>query len=156
MRREELIPFFHEELFIPKLKAKTKDQVLVEMVEKFVEAKFIRDRNVVLELLRRRESLGSTGIGKGVAIPHGRTTVAPDVMIAFGRSEKGIDFDAIDAKPVYLVFLVLAPPQEENNRYLPTLGKLVELVADRKVRTKLAKVEDFQGLVVLFREPEEE
>ena len=101
-------------------------------------------------MLRKRETLGSTGIGKGVAIPHGRTTAAMDVMIAFGKSEQGMDFDSIDKKQVNLVFMVLAPPHDENNRYLPILGKLVEVLSSVKNRNKLKKVETFDEFIQVF------
>jgi mannitol/fructose-specific phosphotransferase system IIA component (Ntr-type) len=123
---------------------------LDELVLRFVETKIVRNRNIVSEMLRRREALGSTGIGHGIAIPHGRSTAIPDVIIAFGRSDKGIDWEAIDGKPVHLIFLVLAPPQEQNNRYLPILGGLVEMLNDGKQREKLRKIKSFSDLTSLL------
>jgi mannitol/fructose-specific phosphotransferase system IIA component (Ntr-type) len=72
-------------------------------------------------------------------------------MIAFGRSEKGIEWEAMDGKPVYLVFLVLAPPQEQNNRYLPILGGLVEMLSDGKQREKLRKIKSFTDLTSILQ-----
>ena len=150
MEAKDLLDYFRQDLFISQLKASTKDASLDELATLFVESKIIRKKNIVLEMLRKRETLGSTGIGKGVAIPHGRTTAAIDVKIAFGKSGQGIDFDSIDKKPVNLVFLVLAPPHDENNRYLPILGKLVEVLSGVKNRNKLMKVETFDEFIQVF------
>ena len=88
-----------------------------------------------------------TGIGKSVAIPHGRTTAASDVLIAFGISEGGINFMAIDNKPVHLFFMVIAPPNDEGNIYLPMLGSLVTLLNDKQNRDKLLKVKEFMDFI---------
>ena len=144
METKELTQYFSESLFVPELSAKTKEESFDELAQLFVASKKIRNKEIVLEMLRKRETLGSTGIGKGVAIPHGRTTAAIDVQIAFGRSEAGIEFDAIDKKPVKLIFVVIAPPHDENNRYLPVLGKLVEILHDAAKRRKFMKVTSFE------------
>jgi len=151
MEKSELLNYFQEPLFISSLSATTRDAALDELVRCFVNAKIVRNRNIVFEMLRRREALGSTGIGHGIAIPHGRSTAVPDVMIAFGKSEKGIDWESIDNKPVHLVFLVLAPPQEQNIRYLPILGGLVEVLSDNKQREKLRKIKSFSDLTSILQ-----
>ena len=150
METKDLLDYFSHDLFISQMKASTKDASLDELADLFVKSKIIRKKSIVLEMLRKRETLGSTGIGKGVAIPHGRTTAAMDVKIAFGKSEQGMDFDSIDKKPVNLVFMVLAPPHDENNRYLPILGKLVEVLSGVKNRNKLKKVETFDEFIKVF------
>lgn len=147
METTELAQYFNENLFLPNLTAKTKADSFNEIAELFASNKIVRDKNIVVEMLEKRETLGSTGIGKGVAIPHGRTTAALDVTIAFCKSADGIDFNAIDKKPVNLIFTVLAPPQEENNRYLPILGKLVEFLHLAKNRKKLLKIETFDEFI---------
>ena len=134
LQRAELTKYFKSTLFIPQLKSKTKDAVLKELL-------------LVLEMLHQREKLGSTGIGKNVAIPHGRTTATSDVIVAFGRSEQGIDFDAIDKKPVHLFFMVIAPPHDEGNVYLPILGSLVTVLNLKKNRDKLLKVNTFEEFI---------
>ncbi len=151
MESSELVNYLSPELFIPQVKSKTKDALFEEFADLFVKSKLVRKKEIVLEMLHKRETLGSTGIGKGVAIPHGRTTAVLEVKIAFGKSEEGLEFDAIDKKPVHLIFMVMAPPHDENNRYLPVLGKLVEIVSESKNRKKLMKVETFEDLVALFQ-----
>jgi len=147
MDNSELTQYFNPSLFNTKLKAKTKLDCLEELTTLFVENKDIRTGGIVLTMLRERELLGSTGIGKNVAIPHGRTTATMEVKIAFGRSETGIDFGSTDKKPVKLIFVVLAPPQDKDNKYLPILGKLVEVLSVLKNRNKLLKVEAFEEFI---------
>jgi len=151
MENSELLEFFAEDLFIPELKSSTKEGVIGEMVELIAERRAIKDKTLITEMLRRREELGSTGIGKGVAIPHGRTLAVSEVIVAFGKTDKGVDFDAIDGKPVHLVFMVIAPPVESSNVYLPILGKIVELVKEKKMRKKLMKIKSFKELVNLLQ-----
>ncbi len=144
MNNEDLNYYFNEQLFLPDLTATTKDELLKEIVDQFVKVKYLKNSDIVLEMLKQRELLGSTGIGKGVAIPHGRTTSASDIMIAFGKSKIGIDYDSIDNKPVQLIFMIIAPPQDENNMYLPILGKMVEILSKSKNRNKLLETETFE------------
>lgn len=151
MEKVELVSYFNESLFIPALRARTKEGVLEELVERFVEAKFLRNQTIALEMVHRREQLGSTGIGHGIAIPHGRTTAASEVMIAFGYSKGGLDWQAMDGKPVHLVFMVLAPPQELNNRYLPILGRLVEVLSEPHHRDKFHSVSTYSDFINLLK-----
>ncbi|MCP4547771.1 MAG: PTS sugar transporter subunit IIA [bacterium] len=151
MSHEELFTLFSKDLFIPELKAKNRDGVLEEMVDQAVEAGVIRDRDVILGMLKNRESLGSTGLGEGVAFPHGRSLAIPTLMALFARSSKGIDYGAIDGKPVKLFFMFIAPPIEKENRYLPALGQVVELIRDETSREELMGVktfEDFQKIIL--------
>ena len=147
MTNEDLISYFDEQLFLPDLKATTKDELFEEIIDQFVKVKYLKNREIVLDMLRRREQLGSTGIGKNIAIPHGRTTSASDIMIAFGRSRQGIEYDSIDKKPVKLVFMIIAPPQDENNMYLPLLGKMVEILSKSKIRNKLLNAESYDEFI---------
>lgn len=144
MDNKDLIIYFDEQLFLPDIKATSKDALLKEIVDQFVKVKYLKNSDIVLDMLKQREVLGSTGIGKGVAIPHGRTTSASDIIIAFGKSKAGIEYDSIDGKPVQLVFMIIAPPQDPNNRYLPILGKMVEILSKSKNRNKLLDAETFE------------
>jgi len=150
MTNEELVNYFDEQLFLPDLKAKNKDELFEEIIDQFVKIKYFKNKNIILEMLHQRERLGSTGIGKKVAIPHGRSTSASDVLIAFGKSVEGIDYDAIDGKPVHLIFMIIAPPQDENNIYLPILGKMVEILNKTKNRNKLLQAESFEEFIEII------
>ena len=125
-----------------KLRSTTKDGVLEELVNLLPLDP--RPRHLLLDMLRQREKLGSTSIGRGVAIPHGRSVVISRLMIAAGRSEAGIEFDSADGKPVQLFFLIAAPPIEVGNLYHPALAKVVELVRDARNRKLLMTTADAQ------------
>ncbi len=126
----------------------TRDEVLAEMAGLFGMDE--RAHSTILRLVQRREQLGSTGIGRGVAVPHCRTLVVNRLRIAFGRHHSGIDFDAIDQRPVSSIFLIVAPPAEVANQYLPVLGKIAQLAKDADVPERLARltsVEEFLSLL---------
>ena len=151
-----LLDFFEEELFIPELKSTTKDAALAEMVNRLTSTGRIKDDGILLEMLHQRESLGSTGIGRGVAVPHGRSLAIGRLTIVLGRSTAGIDFDAMDSKPVHLVFLTVAPPQERSNLYLPVLGKIVEVVKSARIRKMLLNAADYKQLAAIISEVDED
>ena len=91
-------------------------------------------------MLRRREELGSTGVGRGIAIPHGRTLVTPRVRLAYGHAPDGIAWRAVDDRPVSHFFLIIAPPVEVNNQYLQVLSKVAAFANDAAAPGRLAKV----------------
>jgi PTS system nitrogen regulatory IIA component len=144
MLKIPLSELFDEKLFLLDIKSRKKEDVLAELVDLFVKEKYIRNREILLEMLHQREMLGSTGIGKGVAIPHGRTIAVSKLVIAFGRSSRPINFNAIDNKPVSMFFMVIAPPNDEGNVYLPLLGSLVTLLNVSKNRDKLMKIQTYK------------
>lgn len=96
-----------------------------------------RSRAVLLRTLRRRENLGSTGIGRGIAIPHCRSLVVSRLHMAYGRHPDGVDFRSIDGRPARHFFLIVAPPLEVSGRYLPALGKLAQFAKEADVPDRL-------------------
>jgi PTS system nitrogen regulatory IIA component len=147
MDQEDFLSYFSADLFLGSLKASDRDGALKEMVDLAARANSFKDPTLVLDMLRRREELGSTGIGNGIAIPHGRTVSVRTLMAVYGRSDTGLDFDAIDDKPVNIVFMIIAPPQEQSNVYLPFLGKLVELLKSPDLRESLGQVKSYEAFV---------
>jgi mannitol/fructose-specific phosphotransferase system IIA component (Ntr-type) len=104
----------------------------------------------LVKILVRREQLGSTGVGRGIAIPHCRATVVPRLRLAFGRVAAGIPYDAIDSRPVHYLFLIVAPPVEVSNQYLPVLGRLAQFAKGADIPDRLARLtrpEDFFALL---------
>lgn len=91
-------------------------------------------------MLRRRESHGSTGVGRGVAIPHARSLAVDRVRLAYGRHDEGVPYDAIDARPVRHLFLIVAPPVELSSQYLPVLGKVAQFVKEPDVIDRLSRL----------------
>lgn len=135
---------FEPSLFVPELQSQDKSGVLLEMVERVQASGIVRDVPLLLAMLEQRESLGSTGIGHGVAVPHGRSLAVPRLVAAFGRHRTGVEWGSVDGAPVHLVFLVLAPPLERSSRYLPFLGRIVEFVGDAGRRDGLHALEDYE------------
>ena len=150
MNAHTLLKYFDEDLFIGDLKANSKEKVLAELIEPLIQKTFVKNKMILLETLKRRETLGSTGIGKGIAVPHCRTLAVSTIHIVVGLSKSGIEYEAIDKKKVHLFFMIVAPPQEETNLYLPILGKIVEVVRDAKYRHQLLKAKDFQSFIEVF------
>jgi PTS system nitrogen regulatory IIA component len=147
-----VLQYFSPDLFCASIQATTKRDVLRELVAVASAAGGVRGPELLLEMLERRESLGSTGIGKGVAIPHGRSLAVIRMRVVFAIARKGLDFDAVDGKPVKLFFLIVAPPQDKKNEYLPLLGRIAELVQEKKARDRLLKVETYEQLQAVMED----
>ena len=111
--------------------------------------------DTLLQTLLKREELGSTGIGKGVAIPHGRSLLIDKLEVAVGRSVKGIEFDAVDKKPVHLLFLIMAPPQDRGNQYLITLGRVAMVCQELAKEKRLFDPQTAEEYVELVKSLEE-
>lgn len=135
---------FDPALFLPSLTAPDKDSVLQALVDHVQQQGLVRDAEPLLEMLRSRESLGSTGIGHGIAVPHGRSLAVPRLVAGFARHPAGVAWDAVDGKPVHLIFLILAPPLEQPTRYLPFLGRIVEAVSDSERRKRLSRAATYE------------
>jgi PTS system nitrogen regulatory IIA component len=118
------------------LRGASKDEVLAEMVGLLRTDE--RSAGTLLRILQRRENLGSTGVGRGIAIPHGRSLVVSRLRLAFGHKPKGMEFQAIDGKPVFSFFLIVAPPLEISNQYLPVLGKIAQFAKEPDVPDRLS------------------
>ena len=131
----ELREFFAEEAVKLDLASTTKDDILKELIGLLKLAE--KDEAMLFKMLKRRENLGSTGIGRGIAIPHCRSLVVNKLRVAFGRKKAGVDFKAIDDKPVHFFFLIVAPPLEVSNQYLPVLGKIAQFSKEADVPARL-------------------
>ena len=130
------------------LAGETKDELLKEMVGLLqFDAK---SESILFKTLKRRENLGSTGIGKGIAIPHCRSLVANRLRLAYGRKPQGVDFNAIDTQPVHHFFLIVAPPLEVSNQYLPVLGRIAQFAKDPEVPGMLLEIETPQQFMELL------
>ena len=124
---------------IPDLKAKDKKGVLAELVDVIVSSDPTLDRNSLVKVLLERERLGSTGIGDGVAIPHGKFQGLKHPIISFGRSRKGLDFDAMDGEAVFLFFLLVAP-EDSASIHLKALARIAKIIKSRSFRNLLMQV----------------
>jgi len=154
MNVEELLGFFDPQLCVCDLKATNKEEFFDEIVDLLVPEQDSTNRRVILDMLRNREALGSTAVGNGIAFPHGRSLAVSRLMAIFARSETGIPFDSLDGSPTQLFFVLLAPPQDRSNQYLPALGKIIETVRKDTLREKLLVVRNFDEFASVLREGE--
>ncbi len=143
------------ELACLNLESTEKNETIVEMVEVLVQKQVISNKKVFLREIFEREEFGSSGIGYGVAIPHARTEVVEEIVIAFGRSRKGINFESLDRRPVHLVFLI-ASPIKDNELYLRTLARLSRFLRERKFRQGLLKAETTDEVLSILNRFEED
>ena len=134
----ELREFFSEDVVKLDLEGQSKDEVLKELIG--VLGLDEKSEGILYKMLKRRENLGSTGIGRGIAIPHCRSLVVNRLRVAFGRKPEGLDFRAIDDQPVHNVFLIVAPPLEVSNQYLPVLGKIAQFSKEPDVSDRLSEI----------------
>ena len=132
------------------LEAGSKDELLRELVA--LVGLDEKSEGILFKTLKRRENLGSTGIGKGIAIPHCRSLVVSRLRLAYGRKPAGMDFNAIDSAPVHNFFLIVAPPLEASNQYLPVLGKIAQFAKDPEVPGLLAGLDSVEGFLSLLSE----
>jgi len=133
---------------LPSLKASSKKQALQELAAHAAFLSGLSGREI-FDVLLQRERLGTTGIGGGVAIPHGKLVKASSLFVLFARPEKPIDFEAIDGMPVDLIFLLIAP-ESAGADHLKALAKLARLMRDQSLTAKLRATHDADALYALL------
>jgi len=148
----KIIDYLSEDDIIPHLHASSREGVIREMVAHLKHTGKVEDAEELVNILLDREVLGSTGIGHGVAIPHGRLSGIDEILLVFGRSPEGIEFDAHDGDPVKLFFLLVAP-EDSAGLHLKTLARISRVVKNPECREVLLDSEDKK---VLFHAIEEE
>ncbi|HDS00794.1 MAG TPA: PTS sugar transporter subunit IIA [candidate division Zixibacteria bacterium] len=145
----KLSKFTEEELITFNLKGEDKEDIIEELVDLAAKSKLVRDRDELLKDIIERENLVTTGVGYGVAFPHAKTKAVKGIVIAFGRSDKGIEFDAMDKKPVYLFFLIAAP-EDAIGAHLNVMARLSFLMKSEENREKLMKVNNQGELLAIL------
>ena len=146
----KLRELFTESSVTLNLESDEKDDILKELIALLG----LEDKSdaILFKTLKRRENLGSTGIGSGIAIPHCRSLVVNRLRLAYGRKTDGLDFGAIDGEPVKHFFLIVAPPLEVSNQYLPVLGKIAQFAKDPEVPGLLETIEEPGDFLKLLEE----
>jgi len=132
------------------LKETSKDEILGEMIGLL--GLDPAANATLFKIAKRRENLGSTGVGRGVAIPHCRSPVVDSLRLAFGRTLAGVEYQGIDNLPVHFLFLIVAPPPEVSNQYLPVLGKIAQFVKEPDVPERLMTVQSPEEFLALLDE----
>ena len=126
----KIMDFLCSDAITVNLEAQDKKTAITELAELLKKAKKIKDTSEIIETVLEREKLGSTGIGQGVAIPHGKTDAASEQIGALGISQKGVDFNSLDGEPVYIIFL-LNGPVEVAGQHLKALSRISRLFKDK-------------------------
>ena len=148
-----LADVLREENIITDLKSRDKEDVLGEMVDDISPMVGCIDKEKILKALLDREKLGTTGIGHGVAIPHGKIKGLPELKVFFGRSRKGVNFSSMDSLPVHLVFLILAP-ENSAAAHLKVLASISHLLKSQDFRVKLMDAVDRSDIYRIITEAE--
>jgi PTS system nitrogen regulatory IIA component len=149
----KIVELLSPEAIIADMKSTEKSAALVELTDLIVSLQGGLDRDEVLGVLQERERLGSTGIGDGVAIPHGKLKNLEQLLLAFGCSKAGVDFDSMDGKPAHLFFLLLAP-EESVGIHLKTLARISKLLKSPAVRESLLNASGSDDLFRIITEEE--
>ena len=149
----KITDIFRKEFIIEDLKSKNKRDVLAELSGVFLNDNLKFNHDAVVNVLLEREKLGSTGIGDGFAIPHGKQSDLDSLIVSFGRSKDGIDFNAMDGKPVHLFFLLMAP-ESVTGQHLKVLAKISRMLKEVKFRVNLkdAKTRDELYQIIVERD----
>jgi len=150
----KILDYLNEAWVIPELRGTDKPSVLKELSDVLVDACQAGSSEELLQVLLEREKLGSTGIGEGIAIPHGRLKRLKDFCISFGRSMKGVDFESIDGKSTRIFFLVMAPENSAVNN-LKLLGRIVTLLKDTSFKRRLMEAASRKELFQIITEADE-
>jgi len=145
--------FLDERAVTTNLQCQEKEDVIRELVQLLVSAGAVKDKDVsrLVQILLKRESLGSTGIGQSVAIPHGKSDCVDRLVAAFGISRAGINFDSLDGEPVHLFFLLVAP-EDSAGPHLKALARISRLLKDKHFRDILREAKDEKTLVKMIHE----
>ena len=150
----QITDMFRKQYIIEDLQARSKRAVLAELSEIFTRDHSGIQGEAMVDVLLDREKLGSTGIGDGIAIPHGKLKGLDSLVISFGRSREGIDFDAIDGKPVHIFFLLMAP-ESSTGQHLKALAKISRMLKDQEFRSDLMSARSAEEIYRKIAEKDE-
>ncbi len=147
----KIMDFLNKKAITVNLKATDKEGVIKELVDLLVRAGAIKNKDEIAKILLAREALGSTGIGQGIGIPHGKTSSVKDLVAAFGISVKGVNFDSLDGEPVYIFFLLIAP-EESAGPHLKALARISRMLKDKYFRERLRKAADEREVIAIIQD----
>jgi len=145
----EIKDILDEKMMVFDLKATTKEEVLKELVSILKKNGVIDDEEGFLNIVKRREEEFSTGIGYGIAIPHGKSDLVKKPSVVFGKSKKGVDYNSMDGKPAYIFFLI-AVPENSDDLHLKVLAELSRSLMHEEVRKMLEKASTPEDVVKSF------
>jgi len=151
----KIMDFLREDFIIEELESSNKQEVLEEIARNIQKGKKKYNQAAMVKVLIEREKLGSTGIGDSIAIPHGKLNGLDDLIVAFGRSRQGVEFNAMDGKPVNLFFLLMAPEQSKSE-HLKVLARISRMLKDLNFRKSLMEAKSRNELYQIIADKDEQ
>ncbi|MEW6041074.1 MAG: PTS sugar transporter subunit IIA [Elusimicrobiota bacterium] len=136
------------------LQARDKKGAITELIELLCKDKKVKDIHKLINAVMEREKLGTTGVGQGVAMPHGRTDAVTELVGAFGISRAGVQFESLDGEPVNLIFLLLSP-SDSTGQHLRALARVSRLFKDRFCRQALLDARSVDELIKIIKQEDE-
>ena len=151
-----IMDFLSKKAIVTDIKSTKKEDVIKELVDSLIDSGEIekRCRNKLIDALMSRESLGSTAIGQGIAIPHAKSDCVTKLLAAFGLSKKGVDFDSLDGELAYIFFLLVAP-QDSAGPHLKALAHISRLLKDKYFRDTLRSCQDDKSVIKIISQEDE-
>ncbi|MCK5097131.1 MAG: PTS sugar transporter subunit IIA [Desulfobacteraceae bacterium] len=149
----KILDFLSQERIIPNMQSRDKKGVIDELAQAVADTTSA-DNAEVAKVLLEREQLGSTGIGDGIAIPHGRLSSIDSIIMGFGSSEQGIEYDAIDSNPVNIFFLLLTP-ENSTGGHLKVLAQISKLLKNKQFKINLSNAKSTQEVLEIIQESDE-
>jgi PTS system nitrogen regulatory IIA component len=152
----KIMEFLSKKAIVMDIKSVKKEDVIKELVDALINAGDVekRCRNKLVEALMARESLGSTAIGQGIAIPHAKSDCVEKLIAAFGVSRKGVDFDSLDGEVAHIFFLLVAP-QDSAGPHLKALARISRLLKDKYFRDSLRNSADEKTVIRIITQEDD-
>lgn len=152
----QIMDFLNAKSIATNLQAADKKGIIKELLDLLIKAGEIdaKDKDALLGIIMEREALGSTGIGLGIGIPHGKSGYAKRLVASFGISRKGVNFDSLDGEPAYIFFLLLAP-QDTAGPHLKALARISRLLKEKYFRDALTKAADEKDILRIIKEEDQ-
>ena len=147
----KIMDFLNKKAVTVNLRSVDKESVIRELVDLLSKADEIKNKEELVRALLTRESLGSTGIGQGIGIPHAKSENVNNLVAAFGLSQKGVNFDSLDGEPAYIFFLLIAP-EESAGPHLKALARISRMLKDKYFREMLKKAKDEKEILRIIQE----
>jgi len=147
----KIMDFLSQDAIVIDLKSSDKKSAIVELVEVLKDTRKVKRTNEIVDIVLEREKLGSTGIGQGVAIPHGKADVLQEQMGVLGISRKGIEFNSLDGEPVHIIFLLVGPV-EVVGQHLKALSRISRLFKDKFLRQAIRDATTAEEIVKVIQQ----
>ncbi|MCX7956689.1 MAG: PTS sugar transporter subunit IIA [Endomicrobia bacterium] len=147
----KIMSFLDTRCVVLPLKSKEKKAIIRELIEVLAQNNRVKDKEEAFRSVMKRENIGSTGVGSGVAIPHGRCSAVDKLVGAIGISPEGVDFNSLDGEPVHFVFLILSP-LEATGDYLRAISAVARFFKDRFFRESLKNVSSVEEAIKIIKQ----